>query len=130
MIDAMLQARTRAVTPQESHRQASQEGSTAAGVGHQNSEGEDTEQQSDSATNPEDEVKQGSRASESLDVRWSERLVLELPPDTEEDEVTLHVPTPPHPYANLPCDQWNTHPSLTSGILTTINICVRLLGLK
>ena len=37
-----------------------------------------------------------STASQNLDVRWSERLVLEVPPDGEEDEVrpyTCHTVT-------------------------------------
>lgn len=67
----------------------------AAGAAQQSSGAADAEQQDDSVSRIEQESKQlqqNSRASDNLDVRWSERLVLELPPDTEEDEVMSHMP--------------------------------------
>ena len=91
-----VQARTRAVIPQQSQGQPSQEGSMAAGAAQQSSGAADAEQQDDSVSRIEQEsreLQQGSRAADNLDVRWSERLVLELPPDTEEDEA--------RPYATL-----------------------------
>ena len=68
----------------------------AAGAAQQSSGAADAEQQDDSVSRIEQEsreLQQGSRAADNLDVRWSERLVLELPPDTEEDEA--------RPYATL-----------------------------
>ena len=67
----------------------------AAGAAQQSSRAADVEQQDDSVSRIEQESKQlqqNSRAADNLDVRWSERLVLELPPDTEEDEVRPYAP--------------------------------------
>jgi len=85
------------VTPQT--RQNSQEGSTAAGASTQDSSATEAHEQGDSASKSEQVAMQldpSSTALQNLDVRWSERLVLEVPPDSEEDEVSLI-------YATLSC---------------------------
>ena len=85
------------MTPQTS--QNSQEGSTAAGASTQDSAATEAHEQGDSASRSEQEamlLDPSSTASHNLDVRWSERLVLEVPPDSEEDEVrpyTCHTVT-------------------------------------
>ena len=89
---------------QQSQGQAFQEQTRAAGAMQQDTGA--TEQQGDSASKVEQEkeAEQGSRASEDLDVRWDERLVLELPPDTEEDEVRMLVPSISCNNHDLACD--------------------------
>ena len=80
----------------------------AAGAAQQSSGAADAEQQDNSVSRIEQEsrqLQQGSRAADNLDVRWSERLVLELPPDTEEDEVKLDpliIPIPALPQHQIP----------------------------
>lgn len=88
-----LQARTRAVSLSSEQGQPSIEAGMAASASPQNSSAATPHQQgqeSGRTGQAEQDSKQSvysSEASQNLDVRWNERLVLELPTDAEEDEV-------------------------------------------
>lgn len=88
-----LQARTRAVSLPSEQGQPSSEAGMAASASPQNSNAAAPHQQGQESGRKgqaEQDSKQSvysSEASRNLDVRWNERLVLELPTDAEEDEV-------------------------------------------
>ena len=85
-----MQARTRAVSLSSEQGQASREAGMAASASPQSSSAATPHQQGQESSRAEQDSKQSvysSEASQNLDVRWNERLVLELPTDAEEDEV-------------------------------------------
>ena len=88
-----LQARTRAVSLSSEQGQPSSEAGMAASASPQKSSAATPHQQgqeSGRTGQAEQDSKHSvytSKASQKLDVRWNERLVLELPTDAEEDEV-------------------------------------------
>ena len=101
-----LQARTRAVSLSSEQGQPSSEAGMAASASPQSSSAATPHQQgqeSGRAGQAAQDSKQSvysSEASQNLDVRWNERLVLELPTDAEEDEVMIQ---------NLTCLLSRTH---------------------
>lgn len=88
-----LQARTRAVSLSSEQGEPSSEAGMAASASPQKSSATTPHQQgqeSGRTGQAEQDRKHSvytSEASRNLDVRWNERLVLELPTDAEEDEV-------------------------------------------
>ena len=88
-----LQARTRAVSLSSEQGQPSSEAGMVASASTQKSSAATPHQQGQESSRTGQGGQDSkhsvytSEASQNLDVRWSERLVLELPTDAEEDEV-------------------------------------------